>query len=576
MQLKFKTLSPIHIGSGETLAPLDYVVHKYIFYKIEQNRFYQFIEEKIPDGRRAFAGWISERFKEMKGVNDNKELSRMQKSINPFEFCKEYGKEYDLIGFLRNSNTGVAQMPVILDEKLSRVANKGHAISLNQVREIVKTGRNVPYIPGTSIKGVLRTALFYHYLTHFADWKEVSKMIKKLLSEKLKKERFSQELMQSVFFCLMQNEKGKEKNNDEQMDLLKVIRISDGKVKDAKAQLEMAKVNIYLVKKEKNGQYTNLRAQVQGQTSYSEIIKAGAEITCDLDVDMYFLLRLKNLLKADKLQKGRAYYWIGVEKKVKQLLGIDLNTLAEENLETKRQEIFRYLFAAVRTFSNLQLQSDQDWRVHFKEHDSSNLTDKLEKGYQQVDGKAGTTLWHIGYGTSFEGTTALFYFLENQQRKDLLAEIMEAYELGNAPGKKGEKKAPYTVDPKNIRFPKSKRLVEKKDFVTPLGWMQLLLEGEENIAKNVEEGEKEESREIKPEFVKGEINYKKPPLLEGVIVKAGRPNQVQVYIDPGNMPTLRMDRYRNPLEVGTVVVLEPQFAIKKKKLTQVSFKSIKK
>jgi hypothetical protein len=130
------------------------------------------------------------------------------------------------------------------------------------------------------------------------------------------------------------------------------------------------------------------------------------------------------------------------------------------------------------------------------------------------------------------------------------------------------------VDPERIRFPKSKRLVEQgRNSVAPLGWLKIE-NGEASPTTEVVQEQQAEPVIIKPQFYEGKINYKKPPILDAVVIQSDRPNKVQVYLAPENTVELSLDRYRNPLDEGTIIQVTTQFN-KKGKLLQVSFKSLK-
>ena len=75
MKLLLRTLSPLHIGTGEELAPLDYVAYDGQFYRVPQQKFMEFVERKLPDGPNQFAAWVSEKLATMREVRDNRVLA---------------------------------------------------------------------------------------------------------------------------------------------------------------------------------------------------------------------------------------------------------------------------------------------------------------------------------------------------------------------------------------------------------------------------------------------------------------------------------------------------------------------
>ena len=45
MKLYLKTITPVHIGNGEELYALDYVMNNNFFYKISQHQFLEFLSK---------------------------------------------------------------------------------------------------------------------------------------------------------------------------------------------------------------------------------------------------------------------------------------------------------------------------------------------------------------------------------------------------------------------------------------------------------------------------------------------------------------------------------------------------
>ena len=49
MKLYLKTITPLHIGNGEELYSLDYVINNNEFFHVSQNLFLQFLKENDLD-----------------------------------------------------------------------------------------------------------------------------------------------------------------------------------------------------------------------------------------------------------------------------------------------------------------------------------------------------------------------------------------------------------------------------------------------------------------------------------------------------------------------------------------------
>lgn len=571
MKIQLQALSPIHIGTGEEFSPLDYIVKDQVFYRIPQDKLIRFVQEQIPNGPKAFADWISESYKELRETRDNRELSQQSNRINAFTFCQTQQKEKELIQFLKNPKNQIFQAPVLLDEFTKSRYLRAPVIPLGRVRESMKTGTGRPYVPGSSLKGSLRTALFFHYLKNHANKADVQGIIQDQLRSKATKEKVGLPLAHSAFFCTTEDTKRKKvKTDDEKMDLLKLVTFSDAYLENTANPLGLAKVNIYLVERKipkDRSKPIFSEAVQQPQANYSEVILPGNTITFELDFNIDFLLQVKNHINhkggigsADMIQ------WIGIKDKVKNLFGLDLATLTPANKDEKQQEVLSHLLRVWSDFSNRQASSHEQWLEHFRQHDKSDrFTSRIKEGFQPVFDNQSQVLIHMGYGTGFQGMTALLYFLEDVSLKKEYKALLERYKVGNKPGNKGD----YKLD--LDRFPKSRRLVETEDSIFPMGWF---IYGKPKKTGSKTAAPQQESAPAIPEYYTRPIDFKKPPVLDAVVVKAGTPNMVKVYIREDFSPEMPLNGYRNPIEVGKVVRVNTVFS-KAGDLVQISFGKFK-
>jgi len=130
-KLKGIILSPLHIGTGNKIEPFDYVIKNRKLYRISLEDFiYQLSEEK----RKNFEGMVN-----------SGNLNRIRKYIL---------EEIDLEKYSAYS--------VKVTEKIERLYLSKIDDIQNQllINPFIRTGgENKPYIPGSSIKGAIRTAL---------------------------------------------------------------------------------------------------------------------------------------------------------------------------------------------------------------------------------------------------------------------------------------------------------------------------------------------------------------------------------------------------------------------------------
>lgn len=135
MAYRLRTLAPVHIHSGDILKPMEYIVKD---------------EEVLIFDEIDVIGSIKE--------NEllNKEL------LNTYTFSSKRSEYYKNLDYYINKG--------IIDKSIE---NKYKVKANNKVgkldgKDIHRTMRNIkgPYIPGSTIKGVIRTAILYDYILH--------------------------------------------------------------------------------------------------------------------------------------------------------------------------------------------------------------------------------------------------------------------------------------------------------------------------------------------------------------------------------------------------------------------------
>lgn len=574
MKLRLRTLSPLHIGTGEELAPLEYLVHQDKFYRISQDQLFKLTLQLLPvDGAEKLGDWVSEQYEAMNNTRDNRELSRLNDDMNAYRFFEWRQKSSE---FLRELQKGPS-IPVAIDERTRNRHRNATVTPLGQVRGMIKNGQGLPYLPGSSLKGSLRTALFFHYLSQYGDKGQIERAVREQLGKRARKERFALPLTHEAFFCGVKDvHRNRLKTDDEKMDLLKLVRIPDARLALAETALQLAKINIYLVEKKPTRDRRGpaiFEATQQPQASYCETIPEGQILETELDFDIDFLLQIRNFLRDGGIPAGGDIQWVGIEKKVKQLFGLDMRTLTEQNKEEKKAAVLQHLMDCWAGFSRRQVAAQKKWLEHYEKNDRrGDYSRRIKKGMAPVFIREQKPLLHLGYATGFQGMTAILYFLEDSRLENLYKQLLETFGIGNKPGNRGA----YKVNME--RFPKSRRMVEDGRLIRPLGWLEWV---DENTPAALEDEEADIPAEAaaepappptpaEPAFFTGVLNLKRPPELDAVVVTSGRPNIVRVYFKPDNMPELPLNGYANPLEVGTVVVVRTVIS-KKGEVVQVSF-----
>ncbi|MGC8791632.1 MAG: type III-A CRISPR-associated RAMP protein Csm5 [Desulfurella sp.] len=210
--IKLKVLTPIHIGDGNSYDPTDYIIDKNEMHVIDHDRFIQ-------------------------KINSNKTL------YDDFlEIIKNFTPEsIGLIDFIREQSKGLYKYSLKLDEKaLEYVAKSLNEISKAPIDKFIRNPFNdTIYIPGSSIKGALRSAIIeviFRKLSNKEDKSNDSERRNKLLeslierNSDLNKHNDKGKLLETLLTTTF-------KPNDAKNDILKHVLVSDFLPSEASLQI---------------------------------------------------------------------------------------------------------------------------------------------------------------------------------------------------------------------------------------------------------------------------------------------------------------------------------------------------
>lgn len=256
MKLQIKTLTPIHIGNGEKYNGLSYIADKgkVLFYdssRITKNLTPQYIER--------FTQWIEQRVAEIEKLETQKRDERDEnRKRNLKQLLWDAQKKLSLKEFIENSVRDVTIKNKFSSNFLCSLEARSQVYNNVDIDCFIKQN-NRPYIPGTEIKGAIRTAILYHLLQQDIYWnwlkeeiekfdkrhkndlqqvagkkgKWVNDIKKKLVADMGKlEERLQAQLLRPI------------NHDDAKYDLLKVLQIVDSELKDPQSCLFISNLKV--------------------------------------------------------------------------------------------------------------------------------------------------------------------------------------------------------------------------------------------------------------------------------------------------------------------------------------------
>ncbi|MDI9395020.1 MAG: type III-A CRISPR-associated RAMP protein Csm5 [Euryarchaeota archaeon] len=235
MKCSMKLLSPLHIGNGNELKMIDFYLDK----EKGEIKFINF--EKFID------------FCLEKDIDLNKEIQKNNYKI---------GKDFSITRFMSKnridpSNFTSYTVPAKIEDRDRE--------SEFAIKEFVKL--DGPYIPGSSIKGAIRTALMWNFLKERADGVEI---VQNSLKSWMKKSRITGRDLKFLDDNISEIVFGK----DPHSDILRILKPSDTKP-IGKSHLEVSEIKIV--------------GNPQEIPVYVENLKAGSELIFDVVFDEYLI-----------------------------------------------------------------------------------------------------------------------------------------------------------------------------------------------------------------------------------------------------------------------------------------------
>lgn len=439
--MKIKILSPVHIGNGEKKNRMA-IIEK-------DNRAY-FINED------SCASLINNQ-----GLTDKFIQWARQGGNDISQFLKDYPDvEKELL------KKPLYVLPI-------------RGFIAREVNLHIKDTNNQFYIPGSSIKGAIRTALLFTVLEEVQpDLNELlngitGTDIKGVLNVDQKDGKWvGMEIEKIIFRAGFRKEDNTISYNDAKYDFLKFIHFSDAYPIEAEFSIMPIRTFSSISKTLMN---------IKSYITNAEAIEKG-ELKFNLEIDMKGFLALKNVVEKNE--------WIGLKDKFTKVFGFNLAELKPDNLKEYEEKIIKRLFYACNKFTmkkkekDLELIKSKEVKVCQKcgtsvtgegEYPKCHLTTSkimtfqmtaLENNYP-LDFPDGKGIIELGFGGGWKGKTVGLYF-GNNIINNFRRRFRDRWSGKFVEGK------PFWLFPKTIRL--SFWLEVQKPKIFPLGWVRLMKE----------------------------------------------------------------------------------------------------
>lgn len=377
MKYQLETLTPVHIGSGDSLQHID--------------------------GCYADGKWHR--------INLDKVFADPGTNLNAL--TSEMGKQ----GFRWTSHLQNPEAFATYSLPCS------HSPEEVEIREAIKHIDHRPFIPGSTLKGAIRTALLWDLVNGSDEhYEETLRSLEKLVDPKsdTSKGRAARQIEQDVL------------GRDPNRDLLRALQVSDT------APIEGSGLEVGTAWTVTLNSNDKLVQKIEGNREYKtfvEQIRKEQRLTFSIKIDKWLLKQpAKKRLGFDKSQKNSLHNIAAV-----------CHWVTGDLIQREQKFFNAYNFPEIANFYDKLLRLNQ------------RLTD-------------GSFLLQIGWGSGYNNHTITSMFTDDENdpaaAKELLLDLRERFRLGQS------RSHPGTYDERE--FPKTRRIFYRgQNPISPFGWVKI-------------------------------------------------------------------------------------------------------
>ena len=468
MDMTLRTLSPVHIGSGNDIETFDYVTREGVYSRVNFEAFSERLFDLNPDHLTRLSMWITDTAERIDKLDRQRKKDRDRRREFQNELS-EVRRNFTLSHFA----THRAQLAALSDQLMADDDLAYYRCAINTdrqypLKEQIKTANHELYIPGSSLKGALRTALAFQVLTK-AD-EGFKKRLRKRLEHYPDKARrlrnprdrrrleaeLGEEIEQAVFRCGVKTKKSTS-FSDVHFDLMRGVQVSD--TFDANAQLAVLLANTFVrqVDSRPPGRTPSLVSQVP---VLLETLLPQSSFSVRLNVNLGFVRRA---------QPG-GNEWIELDERFERLFGFSRGKLQKMDDATASSLTLKRILNACQTFSVAIVKEEMRWAEQFDRSD----TGRILNFYNRLKALPDCVPVRLGWGSHFMSTTVLLALRDDPVLGEVMTDIVRAFELDLIGNRKGKSGHPRTRTVRLETFPRSRRMAALAGKAgAPFGWMTL-------------------------------------------------------------------------------------------------------
>ena len=476
-KFKLTLKSPLFIGNGNSNKADLYIPRRRnaeTVFKINEEKAIEKLDSYIDNGSKKYANYLTEINKEIdQNVKDNKKVANRRSEQNLTLYLRrECPDKYKSIisDWINNNNT-------ISKQEFKKYTT----LDSGQIDCFLKTPDGTPLIPGSSIKGAIKTLLINRLVKQNKDCAtRIFDVAKTLIKRNISADDIHPQLddvLKQMVNCGFKDENGEESYDKSRYSIFNFLIVRDARVHDYRYAI----VDTTILKGNRK------KSETQSQSNYREVLlPEKSEITCEVGLD---LMRMKQLLESSGQRE-----WIELEQKLSDVFNLDANDIRESDETEIENQFFNSLFEFGQEFTSSvfahykKLHDDtEDKKGNSKALKSALFNDERTDTLKQAN-------LLLGAGTGFRSNTLINNLLDHDNN-NALKKLYQNLRIGLR-GKK--KELDTNLFPKSLRTAKIKYPGRSEAEYFQFGWIEISVFKDK---ANLEDGssKKKENQENKKE-----------------------------------------------------------------------------
>jgi CRISPR type III-A-associated RAMP protein Csm5 len=311
-------------------------------------------------------------------------------------------------------------------------------LNIKQVAEIIKTANNELYIPGSSIKGMLRNVLMNYTIRNMED--------KNIIKQKIQRggnnpKNFAKDVEEYIFNCGYKKS-GLPDYQDAKYDLMKFIQVSDTNTISCEEGGRIANPELY---------YNN--GQVKQKVSIIEAIKEEIQFSFRISMDTAVIKAIAR--KISIIPRNKRTDWLDFNSKIIELFGLDIQTIFND--EAIGEKILKIIMDSIVDFSAGIIYKEQEWADRNK--NGGNVATRMMHYYNNLPKNA----VKLGWASGFPGITAFDALVSSDTTKEPYMQAIERFHI-----------IQEYLDQDDKEFPKTHRFETFSNTkINPIGWVSI-------------------------------------------------------------------------------------------------------